>query len=799
MKDYINLLLRAINNYNDNDDKSKIALRDLVCIISDDEKQKEDPVIRELLYIASQKMRVFGYNVQNGFYREGNSVNMTASSISLLSDAAILQQYQSKVRSNNFLDKSQQDVIDHFQSLEKRRMLVSAPTSYGKTFIMREILFLNHKKYRNVLLVFPTVALLRENASNMEKLNHECEMVYHVIKSIDSEIDVNGRNIFVFTPERAMQLIANYADIKIDFFFYDEMYKIDEDLCTDELDEKEDKGKNNKSAFKGNVSFLDEARAKTFRICLYLLSRQVEDYYLAGPNLKKKQFGYGMQAYLKNNNISVLEIEFEPTRRIQVEAYGTKIIENYLGMEYLENPQPKAISTKKNDRICDIVKYISDKEYGATLLYCTTPGKANEYAKKLSSNHQGKVINDEKFEMFLEHLKRNYNINNSINGWSFVSVLEKGFGMHHGQLPKYIQKEVLDLFNRGVFDLLFCTSTIVEGVNTNAKNMVVLNHTKGSASLTTFDFKNIIGRAGRYYHNFVGRYFLVDKELKELENNENLILDFITYGEKELDAIDIDNAYIIDLSSINKEKKEIRIEMQKDYLLPENVFQKNRLIKKENQETLLRYLLNDKILFDKFYDKTTYPDILLQFTKYQAINAILDIFLKANLIEEPMTKRYKAISKSYCEEGFVGILKYELKRTKEPDQYGNIQTVDNAYMAAFKTQKEILEHKIPKMLALFESIFVCACSIKNKQLENFSLSKVIRFYETGVKSYFGEQLIEYGYPVDAIRRIEEKNQILVRCGADETTKFVRGNFQKLTVNLDEYEKQLLYQAISSIF
>lgn len=144
---------------------------------------------------------------------------MTASSISLLSDAAILQQYQSKVRPNNFLDKSQQDVIDHFQSLEKRRMLVSAPTSYGKTFIMREILFLNHEKYRNVLLVFPTVALLRENALNMEEMNRECEMGYHVIKSIDSEIDVKGRNIFVFTPERAMQLIANYADIRLDFSF----------------------------------------------------------------------------------------------------------------------------------------------------------------------------------------------------------------------------------------------------------------------------------------------------------------------------------------------------------------------------------------------------------------------------------------------------------------------------------------------------------------------------------------------------------------------------------------------------
>lgn len=287
--------------------------------------------------------------------------------------------------------------------------------------------------------------------------------------------------------------------------------------------------------------------------------------------------------------------------------------------------------------------------------------------------------------------------------------------------------------------------------------------------------------------------------LKELEDNENLTLDFITYSEKKLDAIDIDNANMDDLSSTNKEIKESRIEMQKDYLLPENVFQKNRLIKKENQETLLRYLLDDRELFDKFYKKTKYPDILLQFTNYQAINAILDVFLNANLIEEPIMKRYKAISRSYCEEGFVGILKYEMKRTITPDKYGNIQTVDNAYMAAFKTQKEILEHKIPKMLALFESIFVHACSIKNMILDNFSLSKVIRFYETGVKSYFGEQLIEYGYPVDAIRRIEKRNQILVRYGADETKKFVRDNLQRMTDDLDQYEEQLLYQAIRSIF
>lgn len=219
MQDYVNLLLDAINNYNEEDMSSKNKLRDLVCIISENDSLKKDPLIRELLYTASHKMRIFGYNVQNGYYKHDVFIEQNSSELMYLRNQSIIRRYQSKVRSNNILDKSQQSIIDYYQSLDKKRMLVSAPTSYGKTFIMREILYLNQKRYNNVLLVFPTVALLRENALNMEELNREKEMGYKVIKSIDGEINSEERNIFVFTPERAMQLLANYPDMKIDFFF----------------------------------------------------------------------------------------------------------------------------------------------------------------------------------------------------------------------------------------------------------------------------------------------------------------------------------------------------------------------------------------------------------------------------------------------------------------------------------------------------------------------------------------------------------------------------------------------------
>ena len=65
--DYTNMLLRAINNYDENDKKSIIALRDLICIISENDEIEKSPLLNELLYVASQKMRVFGYNVQMDF------------------------------------------------------------------------------------------------------------------------------------------------------------------------------------------------------------------------------------------------------------------------------------------------------------------------------------------------------------------------------------------------------------------------------------------------------------------------------------------------------------------------------------------------------------------------------------------------------------------------------------------------------------------------------------------------------------------------------------------------------------
>ena len=110
--------------------------------------------------------------------------------------------------------------------------------------------------------------------------------------------------------------------------------------------------------------------------------------------------------------------------------------------------------------------------------------------------------------------------------------------------------------------------------------------------------------------------------------------------------------------------------------------------------------------------------------------------------------------------------------------------------------KDIVEHKIPKMLSLFESIIIHAGTLRGYDMEMFSLSKVKRYYETGVKSSFGEQLVEFGYPIDAIRRIEKAHPYLLFFNFEESLEYCKNNIARVCEGLDTYEQKLLKKFIS---
>ena len=67
-----------------------------------------------------------------------------------------------------------------------------------------------------------------------------------------------------------------------------------------------------------------------------------------------------------------------------------------------------------------------------------------------------------------------------------------------------------NLYKQGSIKFLFCTSTLLEGVNLPAKNIFILSEKIGDGKMSDIDFWNLAGRAGRLRKDISGNIFCVN-------------------------------------------------------------------------------------------------------------------------------------------------------------------------------------------------------------------------------------------------------------------------------------------------
>jgi hypothetical protein len=89
--------------------------------------------------------------------------------------------------------------------------------------------------------------------------------------------------------------------------------------------------------------------------------------------------------------------------------------------------------------------------------------------------------------------------------------VKKGVAFHYGNIPQLIRSEVERLFTAGKIQYLVCTSTLVEGVNLSCRNIFMRKPKRGGTDLmSTDDFWNLAGRAGRWGKEFQGNIYCID-------------------------------------------------------------------------------------------------------------------------------------------------------------------------------------------------------------------------------------------------------------------------------------------------
>lgn len=328
--------------------------------------------------------------------------------------------------------------------LDGKNIAVSAPTSFGKSFIIDAFIAAKHPD--NVVIIVPTIALMDETRRRLFKKFSED---YTIVTAPDTRLGL--KNILIFPQERAFGYLS--ALKTIDLLVVDEFYKASQKH--------------------------DPERAPSLIKAILKLSKKAKQRYYLAPNIKKlgdNAFTRDMEFLeLLDFNTVYLNIE-EPYKE-----FGSD--ENKKGEKLIELISPGAQKSLVYAGTYSEIKKISD-----LVIKHISP------VDRIYTSH------------FSKWLRQNYQ-----SDWLLADLVDRAVGVHNGRMHRCLSQLQIKLFEyEDGFDSIVSTSSIIEGVNTSAQNVIVWRSKLGNTNLKDFTYKNIIGRGGRMFKYFVGNIYLLD-------------------------------------------------------------------------------------------------------------------------------------------------------------------------------------------------------------------------------------------------------------------------------------------------
>lgn len=353
----------------------------------------------------------------------------------------------------------------------------SGSTSFGKSFIFEaftKYIIESRNKSDNIAFIVPTKALINQVGAQMKKIVNEFEE-YKVITSPKIPkvlFNVFQKYIFVFTPERLISYLMDSNNPKIDYLFVDEAHKL--------------------------LSFQD-TRTPLLYHSLVLAKRKSINIFFASPNIPNTDVFLELINNSTEESISIKEspvsqnrffIDTKSDYSFMISDFGNDIIlPKFSFGERLVDNLKKVLLTFSKDR--------------QSIIYCNTRDKTLITAIQLAASLE--AIKSDEIDQTIEL------INDKVHDKYFLKqCLKKGVAYHFGGMPEEIKIRIEKLFKQGFIRFLFCTSTLLEGVNLPAKNIFILSEKIGRKKMSDIDFWNLAGRAGRLRKDLSGNIFCVN-------------------------------------------------------------------------------------------------------------------------------------------------------------------------------------------------------------------------------------------------------------------------------------------------
>ena len=385
--------------------------------------------------------------------------------------------------------RAQKTVYEH---LTDACFSYSGPTSMGKSFVMR--MFIKEQVIKganlNFYLLVPTKALINEVTSKIINdlttllSEHNCRVI---TSAGDLGLKQNYTFILVLTPERLLYLLLSNPDIQLDYLFVDEAHKIS--------------SRDSRSAFYYKVVDMLANRENKPRIIF------------SSPNIPNPDVYLSLIPELPDNP-NTLATAFAPVSQIKylVDTIEKKVQIFNNRTNTLEDIPSEIATYSLSQMILSIGK---DSQ---NIVYCSSTDKPVEYALDYATHFSIQGNKD------LESLSNEIKI--EIHGDYFLAeLIRKGIAYHIGYLPASIRLRIEELYKSGEIHTVFCTSTLVEGVNLPADNLFITSYHNGRPEMTAVDFRNLIGRVGRIEYGLYGNVFLVRLEDRiKIEKFKDLLI-----------------------------------------------------------------------------------------------------------------------------------------------------------------------------------------------------------------------------------------------------------------------------------
>lgn len=611
----------------------------------------------------------------------------------------------------NIVFHSEQNEI-YYTLINKYNVVLSAPTSFGKSLIIDSIITSN--LYNNIMIIVPSIALIDETRKRLIKYNAQYRVISFPGQSLGK------RNILVLTQERALDYIEK---VDVDFFVIDEFYKLDMKECQNENDSRE--------------IVLNQV--------FYKLFKSKAHYYLLGPNIERliaPKLNEQKSKFIKTDYKTVVS-EFHQVKN-NCHNKGTKLLE-----------------------LCRDIK-------GQTLIYCQSPSSANKVAELLYDN-----LNLEQVENnynFVRWIKQNYHPD-----WNYPKYLEYGIGVHHGKIPRALAQKSVEMFNRGFLRFLICTSTLIEGVNTKAKNVIIFDNFVNRKKMDFFSFNNICGRSGRMNSYMIGNiYTFYEQPRPELP---------FVYVPVFGDA----SATIPDNLVINMDDddltEETRLQIQKykkQSILSSGLLKKHSYVKLDYLLELGQYLKElsqDGLSRIAWAGSPNYDELKT------TCDLIWDFIVKSNrqiasvCSGNQLCFKIRQFEKSRTISNYLN----NIIETKKPEEKNN-DLIENA----LDFMRQWLNYKFPRYLMTLQDVVNEILAKKSLSLCDFS------YYASYVECYFTKPYVipfdECGLPIQVSTKIE-------RYISDESIDSAMASLKKLNVDeiqLSSFEKRLLRDVQANI-